>query len=171
MVEVKLGQDLQLTSTVRLSGLYSLTWEPAVGLTCTDCPDPLLSTSVSGVYKVIATDIPSGCADSATVQVTILDCDQVFIPNAFSPNFDGVNDRLGLFTADCFTRLSSWRIFDRWGALVYEVNDQAMSSEYYGWDGQIKGQPASEGVYGYQIVLELENGVQKQFRGELLLMR
>jgi gliding motility-associated-like protein len=170
-VEVELGQSVQLISSVSLSSSFTLSWLPQEGLSCVDCPNPILQPTYSGLYQLFATDISSGCVDSTAVQVTVKTCDKIYVPNAFSPDFDEVNDRLGLFTQDCFTRLVSWRIFDRWGGLVYEITDQVLSGNFIGWDGQVNGQPADQGTYGYQIVLERNNGSRKEMRGGVVLLR
>jgi gliding motility-associated-like protein len=170
-VEVEFGQSVQLMSTVSLSSSYTLSWFPQEAFSCLDCPTPLLQPQASGFYQLFATDIPSGCVDSASVQVTVLTCENVYVPNAFSPNFDEVNDRLSVFAEDCFTQLISWRIFDRWGGLVFEATEQALNSNFLGWDGQVNGQPAGQGTYGYQLIVERANGTQKEMLGDVLLLR
>jgi gliding motility-associated-like protein len=170
-VEVEFGQSVQLMSTVSLSSSYNLSWFPQEAFSCVDCPTPLLQPQSSGVYQLFATDIPSGCIDSASVQVTVQTCEKVYVPNAFSPNFDEVNDYLQVFTENCFTQLISWRIFDRWGGLVFEAREQALDDNFIGWDGQVKGQPAAQGTYGYQLLLERANGTRKEILGDVLLLR
>lgn len=170
-VEVEPGQSVQLMSSVSSSGTYTLSWQPREAFSCAACPSPVLQPLFSGAYRLIAIDIASGCADSAAVQARVLDCNQVFVPNAFSPNSDEVNDRLTVFAPNCFTRLLSWRIFDRWGSLVYEAAEQPLDDSFTGWDGQVNGQPAAPGVYAYQLILERTNGRQKLVRGEALLLR
>lgn len=170
-IEVELGQTVQLMSTVTLSNDFNLSWQPTGAFSCTDCPAPLLQPTASGTYQLLATDILSGCTDSAAVEVRVLTCDKVFVPNAFSPNFDGVNDQLSVFAEGCFTRLISWRIFDRWGGQVYETADQPLSGGFIAWGGQTKGQPAAQGIYGYHLILERDNGTRMSIRGEVMLLR
>ena len=170
-VEVELGQTVQMMSSVSLSSTYTLSWQPEEAFSCAGCPAPVLQPRYSGIYQLFATDIPTGCTDSAAVQVRVQLCDNAFVPNAFSPNSDEVNDRLGVFTENCFTRLISWRIFDRWGELVYEAKEQPLDGSFTGWDGQVNGQPAAQGVYGYQLILERTNGMQKEIRGDVVLLR
>ena len=171
-VNLDLGDELQLSSTVSFSDDYRLSWQPATAFSCTDCPDPLLQATSSGTYQLIATDLPSGCADSTTVTVMVNTCEAVFVPNAFSPNQDQINDQLEVFTDDCFTRLLSWRIFDRWGGLVYETNDQLLPNQTFtGWDGQRDGLNSPTGTYFYQLVLERRTGGDFVVVGEVVLVR
>lgn len=170
-LEVELGQSVQLMTTVSLSDSYALSWQPSEAFSCDDCLDPLFQPSSSGVYQLIATDLTSGCTDSTRIEVKVQACDKVFVPTAFSPNGDGLNDRLGLFTQDCFTRLISWRIFDRWGAQVFELLDIPLNEDVIGWDGQVRGQLANRGVYIFQLILEQGDGTAIEIRGDVLLMR
>ena len=171
VVEVAFGESVPLMSLVSLSSEYTLSWQPPEAFSCTDCPAPLLQPVDSGVYQLVATDNLSGCADSASVQVTVQTCEKVYIPNAFSPNFDNVNDYFELFAEECFTRLISWRVFDRWGGLVYEVADQPLNKTFVGWDGQARGQAAEQGVYTYELLLERDNGTLKKTGGEVVVLR
>ncbi|RME95534.1 MAG: gliding motility-associated C-terminal domain-containing protein [Bacteroidetes bacterium] len=172
ILSIELGQRAVLNASVQGTTDFVLTWQGPGGLSCTDCASPLLVAQASGPYQLIATDLDSGCSDSAVVVVSVLNCEEVFIPNAFSPNFDQFNDQLELFTEDCFTRLISWRIFDRWGAQVYEVIDNPLSGHRFpGWDGFVRGQPAPQGVYSYQLLLERDNGTLKKVSGEVVLLR
>lgn len=170
-LEVELGQSIQLMTTVSRSDSYSLSWQPPEAFSCNDCLNPLFQPSSSGVYQIIATDLPSGCIDSTRIEVKVQACDKVFVPTAFSPNGDGLNDRLGFFTQDCFTRLISWRIFDRWGAQVFELSDIPLAGDVVGWDGQVRGQLANRGVYIFQLILEQGDGTPIELRGDVLLMR
>ena len=150
---------------------YTLSWQPAEAFSCTDCLDPILQPTASGEYTLTATDLISGCVTTTSIKVTIPSCEKVFVPTAFSPNRDGVNDRLTVFTDPCFARLISWRIFDRWGGLVYETDDQALLTSFEGWDGQHQGQPVAAGIYGYYLVLERDDGTQQVVRGDVMVLR
>lgn len=170
-IEIALGESIQLAASVGLSDGFTLSWLPGDAFSCTDCPAPLLQPSSSGEYQLIVTDNNSGCSASASVIVNVLSCEQVYVPNAFSPNFDQVNDQLQVFAESCFTQLISWQIFDRWGGVVYETNSQTLNGSFNGWDGVVRGEAAEQGTYGYQLILEREDGSQKLLRGEVVLLR
>ncbi|MEO0726049.1 MAG: gliding motility-associated C-terminal domain-containing protein [Bacteroidota bacterium] len=170
-VDLDFGASISLTSTVDLSDDFTLSWQPPEAFSCANCPDPIFQPAVSQIYQVVATDNPSGCTASASIEVLVRACEKVFVPNAFSPNFDAINDELTVFAEPCFTRLISWRIFDRWGGQVYEVADQAMNGSFIGWDGQARGQEVEQGVYSYQLVLERTDGAIREIKGEVMLLR
>ena len=91
--------------------------------------------------------------------------ENVFIPNAFSPNGDGFNDRFEVFPSDAEVVLESMQVFDRWGALVYESRTSDA-----GWDGTFNGQEMQSGVYVYLIVVRKSTGLE-QLSGDVLLLR
>jgi gliding motility-associated-like protein len=99
-----------------------------------------------GNYTVQLTVTNSlGCTDVETLVISVLsEPSLIIIPNVFTPNGDGNND-LFLITSE---RIESYRLqlFNRWGNLIVESVDPSK-----GWDGQINGEPASEGTYFYQL--------------------
>lgn len=108
----------------------------------------------AGIYPVVLiTKTDKECADTVTKYVEIKDNFNVFIPNTFTPNGDGLNDLFQLkgsgFKAEDFRM----EIFDRWGVLVYSTDDIEK-----GWDGTVKGITAKDGIYIYSINLVGSNG-------------
>lgn len=93
-----------------------------------------------------------------------------YIPNAFSPNNDGINDVFRPFTGtECQISDYTIRIFNRWGSLVFESNNIETA-----WDGTFRNQPAPQGVYLYAIQYTAEtNGRSRVFvqSGEITLLR
>ena len=108
-----------------------------------------------------------GCVDSVFKVIVIDEDVNVYIPNTFTPNDDGINDvfnikGLGLQQTGYFME-----IFDRWGTLVYSTKDINK-----GWDGTVKGQKAADGVYIYNVRVIGGNGVgKKDFKGHVTLMK
>ena len=92
--------------------------------------------------------------------------DLIFLPNAFSPNGDGLND---IFKAkpssDNITRFHLL-IYNRWGGLVFESK-----SIIEGWDGQRNGQPAPEGTYVYRVEYAVGGGENREVDGVVVLVR
>lgn len=124
--------------------------------------EPQFTILETGTYGLTVTD---GCTTTSDqVFYEMESCCNVFIPNVFSPNFDGANDDFSTFS-NCTLPTFSLKVFNRWGALVYETNDQSA-----GWDGQFKGKNAQEGVYVW--LLNYFDGVEDQMRsGSVTLMR
>jgi gliding motility-associated-like protein len=89
---------------------------------------------------------------------------EVFIPSAFSPNGDNINDVF--YVRGPYIRSSTMKIWDRIGGLIFE-------SPYlvYGWDGTKNFNDVNTGVYIYYITVEFLDGVQKEFKGNINLSR
>ncbi len=124
-----------------------------------------------GRYEVIVRD-GAGCEIRDSVEVAAERC-RVFIPNAFSPNDDGINDRFHIFTPDAALAFDVFfQVFDRWGGLVYQYSGhQSPDTGVHGWDGTIRGRPAGAGTYLYFIEIEFDNGEREQRSGTLTLLR
>jgi gliding motility-associated-like protein len=106
---------------------------------------PLKSISSDGIYTAT---IRNECGEvSQSVSIQLANCNpcQVFVPNAFTPNGDGINDVLQVFS-DCNLQEFSLTIFDRWGGIIHRSE-----SMEHAWDGHITGDPAQNGVYSYLL--------------------
>lgn len=112
-----------------------------------------------------------GClaSDVLTLSTTLGD---IYIPNAFSPNQNGFNERFTFYSDGLAEdELELLRIFDRWGNLIFEANDIPMDEPLFGWDGNYKGKASPVGVYAYMGIVRFQNGVRKRFEGEVMLMK
>jgi len=147
-------------------GGISYAWSPAEGLSCINCPDPVASPSVTTTYCVQVGD-SNGCSNEVCVQIKVeLQCGELFVPSAFSPNGDGQNDVLFVYArAGCLTGLS-FMVFDRWGEKVFESSDPAQ-----GWDGSFAAKPLSTGVYVYRLEAEMADGTKRSASGNVSLLR
>jgi gliding motility-associated-like protein len=129
-------------------GNYVFYWTPPGGLTCTNCPEPFIMPDTVTTYFVEVTDIDSGCMIDSLIRVeTINDCTEggLHTPNIFSPNRDGANDGVRVFTQR-ETDFTSLGIYDRWGNQMFYSEDINQS-----WDGVYKSQLAQTGVYTLKI--------------------
>ncbi len=120
------------------------------------------SVRETGNYSVTVSDACQEATD--VVYVEVVSCCNLYIPNIFTPNFDGTNDEVKVY-ADCEFPSYNFKIFNRWGALVFETNDQEK-----GWDGVVGNEKANQGVYIWLI--EYHDGVEVQMEsGDLTLIR
>ena len=96
---------------------------------------------------------------------------RVFVPNAFSPNGDGMNDVLILFSPGDVQQVKSFRIFDRWGELVFNRQNFLPNYAVNGWDGRFQGQKMGLGVYVYMAEVLLIDGRIEVVSGDVTLIR
>ncbi|MEL6141945.1 MAG: gliding motility-associated C-terminal domain-containing protein, partial [Bacteroidota bacterium] len=165
---INLGNEIQLAVNSIHSSvpIASINWQPVSGLSCADCFNVIANPSVSTLYQLTATDY-NGCVVTDSVRISVIPTGQVYVPNAFSPNFDGVNDLFEIFPDASVAEVTELRIYDRWGGEVYIFEPGERPS----WDGLRNGKPAGEGVYVYQLTVTLLNGTQRSFAGSLILLK
>ena len=163
--------DMYLGETVQLhasDGASAYHWEPAADMDNADRQHPMATPSDTAVcYRVTAT-AASGCSSSDTVclRCTEFICGEPFfdIPNAFTPNGDGINDRI-CFDADVIMEFRIL-IYNRWGQCVYESDDATGC-----WDGTFRGTPCLAGVYTYTCHIKCFGGVENDIKGDITLIR
>lgn len=112
-----------------------------------------------------------GCLASAGFSLSIVLGD-IYVPNAFSPNDDGINDRFTFFSDNGSGEIIEvLRVFDRWGALVFEAREIDLNDLSRGWDGRFNGRFMDPGVYTYYGVVQFGNGVRRKLKGDVALVR
>ena len=110
-----------------------------------------------------------GCDSVRVLNLDVIPVEPLYIQNAFSPNFDGINDHFMIQSAaDLEVELISVRIFSRWGSLVYDARFPALNSNL--WDGRLSGSPVPDGVYTYLVQYNC-NGLKRQVQGALHLIK
>ena len=143
-------------------------WTPIDGLSCTNCPNPVVSPDSSGIYYVSVSD-DNGCQgiDSMSVTVKLL-CGQLYVPTIFSPNGIGpeANNKLWVFGKVACIKRFSFQIYDRWGEMVFES-----INILDGWDGNFKERPATSGNYVYKLSVLLFDDSIYNASGSLTLVR
>jgi gliding motility-associated-like protein len=141
------------------------TWSPSNGLSCADCPNPQATPLQTTTY-VLTVINEFGCqqSDSVIIRVGCND-DVVFIPNAFSPNEDGLNE-LFYVRSNGIREVEYIRVFDRWGKLLFETNSLAN-----GWDGKFNGKPVNPGVYVYTLKATCSNGQPILMQGNVTVVK
>lgn len=112
-----------------------------------------------------------GCTTEDCIEVRIQVVKKVFIPNVFSPNNDGVNDRFIIYTDQSVVALSYLRVYSRWGELMYEVDDLTPNDESKGWDGTYKGKAVNPGVYIFKTEFVHDDGELEEVYGDITVVK
>ncbi len=147
----------------------SASWTPSYTLSCNDCVDPLAFPALTTTYYVYATD-QFGCEREDSVIVTVLDPFDIFIPTAFTPNFDGHNDAFYVLGGDYIEIIKTFRIYNRWGELIYEANEIPPGESQFGWNGMHNNVLAEMDVYVFYVEIELKNGRTFSEEGHVTLI-
>jgi gliding motility-associated-like protein len=163
---VNIGEAVQLNVTTSETLTYN--WTPADLVSNSEIQNPTAVLNESTWFYVTATNGQTQCrfTDSVFVELNELSCskENVFIPNAFTPNGDEVNDIF--IPRSVILKSMKLLVVDRWGHEVFESNDINV-----GWDGNYKGQPAQVDSYGYYFIGECSQGEKITIKGNVSLLR
>ncbi len=152
---------------------FGYEWFPkdSTVLSCYRCSAPLATVDFQQSIRVIVTDI-TGCTGEAVFTLYAKKDRPVFVPTGFTPNGDSRNDLLTVLAREGLEAdIRTFRIFDRWGEVVYETNDISPNEMTAGWDGTFRGEPMQPGVYLWFIELEYTDGLTETFKGQTTLIR
>jgi gliding motility-associated-like protein len=134
-------------------------------INCKNCYDPVYKSLKSDyVYAILYNEY--WCSSRDTIWVPYIECPEIIVPSAFTPNGDGKNDNFFLLYKN-FTKLNYFEVFNRWGEVVYTTNEITAS----GWDGKLKGLDQPQGVYIFKIMATDFNGELKSLNGNVTLIR
>jgi gliding motility-associated-like protein len=131
---------------------------------------PLATVRKDICYNVTATNAYS-CSATDTICIKVFcESGQLFIPNAFTPDGDGRNDIL-MVRGKGIKTVKSFRVFNRWGQVVFERNNFPPNDKTFGWNGLINGNPASPDVYVYTCEVVCENDVPYTYKGNVAILK
>ena len=121
---------------------------------------------IAGTYDVTVTDF-LGCTESETFIIqNILDCrDELWLPNIFSPNNDGLNDKLYVRGTE-FATTFLFTIYNRWGEKVFET-----TNPQEGWDGTYRFKPLNTAVFAYVVSTTFMDGSETSLSGTITLVK
>lgn len=172
-LELSVGDfyDFQPKLNISEQLITNIIWTSGEGLSCNNCLQPRLEALYSGVYTIEITDI-FGCVGEASVNITLNNDVDIFMPSAFSPNGDHLNDFFTVYVNENqVKKVNNLLIFDRWGNLVFAKNNFLPNDERDGWDGLAGDQLLDVGVYIYVVRLQLRDGSETIRKGQVVLMR
>lgn len=129
---------------------------------------PYLVVDQAGWYSVAVEQ--NGCVYTDSIQVEMIDCTicNIYVPNVFSPNADGLNDTFGP-SSNCDFITYDLQIYNRWGALVFQSSEVSNS-----WDGSFKGEHLTPDVFVYILEFSFSNGqdnATKRISGDVSILK
>ena len=132
-------------------------------LYCNYCSSIMVSPQNNTCYRLRGEN-SYGCVSYDDVCVRVIKDWDVYIPNTFTPNGDGVNDKV--YVRGFGIAQMNFRIYNRWGQLVFESGSPA-----YGWDGTFKGVLQPMDVYAYTLIVQYGDGTVVNKKGDITLIR
>jgi gliding motility-associated-like protein len=170
-VTIELGYNTGLSATISPAFTpVSITWSPDSTLNCGTCANVVAGPVNTTTYTVQIVD-SSGCISSDKVTVVVLKIRDIYIPNAFSPDANGINDYFTVYGGVAAESVLVLRIFNRWGGLIYEGTNFPLNSELDGWDGTFKGDYLNPDVFAFYALVLFIDGEEIIYKGDIQLIR
>jgi gliding motility-associated-like protein len=176
---VDLGMDTTIYSgeTIVLTGelipplpIEEVIWTPPGIIPCDTCLTIVASPAFTTVYNIVVNNI-FGCSATDELTVGVNPIRQIYLPNTFSPNFDGINDKFYPICGSGVERILLFSVYDRWGNHLYEGENFEPNDPLYGWDGTYRGKEMQSGVYVYFCYARFQNGEEALFKGDINVIR
>lgn len=164
------GTKIQLKATAQQNDIMKWKWSGGADLSCVACSDPIAKIVNDETIVCTATN-QYGCISADTIRFkTFCPNTEVFIPNAFTPDGDGVNDQL-FVQARGISMVKSMRIYSRWGELVFEKLNFLPNDKGLGWNGRVRGVLANPDVYVYLCEVVCEKGAVQLLKGNVAILK
>jgi gliding motility-associated-like protein len=165
------GDAIQLgiqTTNNGAGNISNVTWTPYAGLNCADsllCLSPMASPVITTQYGITATT-DSGCVSSTSTLITVIPQHQIYVPNAFTPNGDGINDLWEAFGYKKAWIFCEVEVYDRWGEKIFQSTDINFS-----WDGKYRGTLVEPGEYVYVFKVVFVDDYSVTNKGGITIIR
>ncbi len=180
-VDVSLGEDIYIdlgeSATIQalvnlpMSSLDSIFWSSNLETDCNGCLNQLVFPIITTAYSINVDD-ENGCSDADDITIHVDRNQDVFIPNVFSPNGDGINDVFMIFGNESAPpKVNSLHIYDRWGNKLFEDGDFLANDVNFSWDGSFRSEPQNPGVFVWYAIIEFFDGTKVLYEGDVTLIR
>ncbi|NNE29428.1 MAG: T9SS type B sorting domain-containing protein [Saprospiraceae bacterium] len=171
VLEITLGESVVLEPTI-LSSTMNLQyeWDSAHNINCFDC-ESLEDTPMESTRYFLTVTNEEGCSATTEFLVRVKKDYEIYLPTAFSPNSDGSNDHYMPFTGVQASKVNSLSIFNRWGEMVFQIDDPVPGYAGDGWNGLYRGQKAPIGTYVVMAEVLFEDGETRIQTTDMQLIR
>ncbi len=168
--DLQLGCESALNATINGNPPYTFRWDSIQGMSCLDCLDPDILPPGTTTYTIRAQS-NAGCVSVDSVLVNVEIVRPFFIPSAFSPNNDGINDFFTGFGGKQVTEIQRMAVFDRWGNMLFLNENFPAGVETEGWDGAFNADGMDTGVYTFFFEVLYVDNVVVLYEGDVTLFR
>ncbi|MFN8294369.1 MAG: PKD domain-containing protein [Chitinophagales bacterium] len=173
--KVLLGVNTNITAEIG-GKIDSIIWSPSEGLDCYNCSNPKATPQATTTYYATIYYSMNGvtCTQTDSVSITVFEsCGEspIFVPNTFTPNGDGLNDGFTIRGAG-ISRIKNFRIFDRWGKMVFATENAPINSAAASWFGtDMGGKELNPGVFVYMYEIVCMNNEVLTGKGNITLIK
>jgi len=167
---IDLGNSVGIQAIINSTDAHTYSWTPSSTLSCDDCFEPEAMPVITTTYTVTVETF-LGCIATDTVTVIVNPVRPVYIPNAFTPNLDGINDAFVVYGGPAVGNVRQMDVYDRWGEQVFSASNIPPNEDQFGWDGTFRGSTMNPGVFVYLVEVEFLDGVVEQYSGSITLIQ
>ena len=168
-INIEKGEKTDLKVIVQPSGNYTFNWTPKETLSCNTCANTVAEPPSTTRYFVSVARPNSRCSKKTDSKVNVIS--GVFLPTAFSPNGDSMNDIFYIIGSKSVRMIKEMIIYNRWGELIYRDENFSTGDSSHGWDGNYRGKILNSDIFTYKIIAEMKNGEVNDFAGAFTLLR
>lgn len=175
-ISVALGEEnIELFAAINsITPIDTVIWFPTDSTFCIDpeCTRLLINPTTTETYTVTVLD-DNGCIAIDEILVDVGNNRNIYIPNAFTPNGDGINDIFQIYAGAGVEEIIFFKIFDRWGNMVHNIDNpiDPIESGTGGWNGRFGNQELSPAVFTYIAKVKFIDGNDFVYRGGVTLIR
>ncbi|MEO6132474.1 MAG: gliding motility-associated C-terminal domain-containing protein [Saprospiraceae bacterium] len=166
------GDTTMIEALVNLpfDSLSNITWTGLSNPVCPTCLTQPVAPIITTAYFISVTNT-QGCSDQDSVVVFLQKNIDIYIPNIFSPNGDGINDRLLISAGSEVEEIESMEIFDRWGNMIFLATHFPPNDPTYSWTGMHDGSVINPGVFAFRLVARFKNGKEEVRNGDVTVIK
>lgn len=168
-INIEKGEKTDLKVSVQPPGNYIFNWTPKETLSCNTCENTVAEPPSTTRYFVTVSRPNSRCFKKIDSKVNVIS--GVFVPTAFSPNGDAMNDIFYIIGSKSVKMIKEMLIYDRWGELMFQDANFITADVSHGWDGNYRGKTLNPDIFTYRIIAEMKNGEINDFTGAFTLLR
>ncbi|MBP7184079.1 MAG: gliding motility-associated C-terminal domain-containing protein [Saprospiraceae bacterium] len=152
--------------------IHEINWTSNADFSCDpNCIEISSSLLQGSTFYLVAQDTSTACSVTDSIHVLVYSPRNVFIPNTFSPNNDGINDYFFVQGGPDVIEVKSMQIYDRNGSMLFSNKDVSPNEQSYGWDGTYVGRKIPNGVFVYLIEIKYSDLVIIKYKGDVTIMR
>ncbi|TVR76796.1 MAG: hypothetical protein EA409_12905 [Saprospirales bacterium] len=169
---IELGDSVPLFANTDMPELEEIIWSPLdwMDFPTGDLLSPRIFPFETTVFTLALVN-KDGCTLRDSILIDVLPSpEEVYIPNAFTPNQDGVNDAFTIYAGKDVAEIKELSIFNRWGSLIWTNRNFPPNIPNRGWDGYFNGKKVQAGIFVYYAKVVFKNGSVRNFSGDFLVV-
>ena len=163
---IRLGDSLILSPILNFIP-QKIKWQDSLLFSCDTCLTTVIKPKESAILHLSVTN-DDDCMIETSIKIFVDPNRHIFIPTAFSPNGDSVNDIFTVYGDYQVQTIKTLKVFDRWGNLVFEQDNLQPNT---GWDGKFKGENLSPDIFTYFTVIKFTDGEEITYKGDVKLIK